>query len=171
MIRSLTVRRVRRPLAAVTCLLFLALPACYSYSPVEQGTPGAGSEVRLRLGDEGADRVTGESSLVERGVVEGRIVEQRGSAVRLLVSRPARRQFAAGGRARDTVAVPLSGIQSVELKQLEVGKTAALFAGITAGGVLLGAAALSSAGSGGSSPENGGGGTNPLGISIPVSIP
>lgn len=171
MIRSLTARRLRRPLATLTCLLFLALPACYSYSPVEQEAPEAGSEVRLRLNDEGTDRVTRETPLVERDAVEGRIVEQGSSAIRLLVSRPARRQFAAGGRLRDTVAVPLSGIESVELKQMEAGKTAALFGGITAGGVLLGAAVLSGAGGGGSPPENGGGGTSPLGISIPVSIP
>lgn len=169
MLRSLTARRLRRPLAALTCLLFLALPACYSYSPVEQSVPEAGSEVRLRLNDEGSDRVTRQTPLRERDAVEGRIVEPASSAIRLLVSRPARRQFAAGGRTRDTVAVPHSGIESVELKQMEVGKTAALFGGITAGGVLLGAALLSGAG-GGSPPDNGGG-TSPLGISIPVSIP
>lgn len=171
MIRTLTARRLRRPLAALTCLLFLALPACYSYSPVEQGAHEAGSDVRLRLNDEGTDRVTRQTPLNERDAVEGRIVEEGSSEIRLLVSRPARRQFAAGGRTRDTVAVPVSGIESMELKQMEVGKTAALFGGITAGGVLLGAVVLSSAGSGGSTPEDGGGGTNPLGISIPVSIP
>lgn len=170
MLRILTARRLRRSLAALTGLLFLALPACYSYAPVEQGAPEAGSEVRLRLNDEGTDRVTRQTPLRERDAVEGRIVEESSSEIRLLVSRPARRQFAAGGRTRDTVAVPLSGIESVELKQMEVGKTAALFGGITAGGALLGAAVLSGAGDGGSPPEDGGG-TNPLGISIPVSIP
>ena len=39
-----------------------------------------------------------------------------------------------------------------------------------AGAVLVGAAVLSSAGGGGST-NGGGGGTNPLSISIPISIP
>ncbi|MDP2496372.1 MAG: hypothetical protein Q8W44_00130 [Candidatus Palauibacterales bacterium] len=171
MIRSLTTRRLRRPVAALTCLLFLALPACYSYSPVEQGgEPDTGSEVRLRLNDGGADRVAEQTFLSERTIVEGRIVEQSGTQLRMLVSRPARRQFVAGGRTQDTVGVPRSGIESVELKQMETGKTAALFGGITAGAVLLGAAVLSSTGGGGS-VDGGGGGTNPLSISIPISIP
>lgn len=169
MIDSQSSRRLRRPAAALTCLLFLALPACYSYSPVEQNAPDAGSEVRLRLNDAGGDRVAEQTFLTDRTVVEGRIVEQSGSRVRVLVSRPARRQFAAGGRMQDTVGVPRSGIESVELKQIETGKTAALFGGITAGAVLVGAAVLNSAGSGGSPSD--GGGTNPLSISIPVSLP
>lgn len=170
MIRSFTSPRLRRPLAALTCLLFLALPACYSYSPVEGTAPDAGSEVRLRLNDRGAERVAVQTPLTEREVVEGRIVEQGSAELRLAVSRPARRQFAAGGRSIDTVSVPQSGIEGVELKKMEAGKTAALFGGITAGAVLVGVAALNAAGSGGTTPGGGNGGT-PLGISIPVSIP
>lgn len=170
MIHSHTSRRLRRSVAALTCLIFMALPACYSYSPVERGTPEAGSEVRLRLNDEGAERVVRQTSLTEREVLEGRIVQHREQEIRVLVSRPARRQFAAGGRMEDTVGVPRSGIESVELKQMETGKTAALFGGITAGTVLLGAAAVNSAGGGGSPPGDGGDG-NPLNIAIPVSIP
>lgn len=171
MIRSLVAGRSRHPLAAVTCLLFLSLPACYSYSSVEGEAPGAGSEVRLRLNDEGADRVAQQTSLTDRGVVEGRIVERGETELRLLISRPARREFAAGGRTRDTVRVPRSGIASTEHKQMEAGETAALFGGITAGAVLVGAAVLNAASGGGTSPGNDGGGTTPLNISIPVSIP
>lgn len=170
MIRSHTSRRLRRPVTALTCLLFLALPACYSYSPVERGTPEAGSEVRLRLNDEGAERLTRQTPLSEREVLEGRIVQQQGQEIRVLVTRPARRQFAAGGRMEDTVGVSRSGIESVELKKMETGKTVTLIGGITAGAVLLGATALNSAGGGGSTPR-GGDDTNPLNISIPVSIP
>lgn len=170
MIHSHASRRLRRPVAALTCLLFLALPACYSYSPVERGTPEAGSEVRLRLNDDGAERVVRQTPLTEREVLEGRIVQQGDQEIRVLVSRPARRQFAAGGRMQDTVGLLRSGIESVELKQMETGKTAALVGGITAGAVLLGATLLNSGGGGGSPPGDGGD-SNPLNIAIPVSIP
>lgn len=160
----------RRPVAAFTCLLFLALSGCYTYSPVDEGLPDAGSEVRLRLNDEGTERVASQTFLSQPDVVEGRLLEGRNVELRMLVSRPARREFVAGGRARDTVGVPRSGIESVELKRLETGKTVALFGGITAGAVLLGAVVLSSTGDGGGLPDGGGGGPQ-LDISIPVSIP
>lgn len=169
MSRSPLVRRARRPVAAVTCVLFLALSGCYAYSPVDEGAPEAGSEVRLRLDDEAAERVAAQTVLGRRDVVEGRLLEPRASELRMLVSRPARRDFAPGGRAQDTVLVPRSGVESVELKELETGKTALLFGGVTAGAVLLGVAVLNSAGGGGL-PDGGNGG-QPLDISIPISVP
>lgn len=169
MLRSSVVRRARRPVAGLTCLLFLALPGCYSYSPVERGAPEAGSEVRLHLDEEGAERMVRQTFLTRGEVVEGRIVELRDSELRMVVSRAARRNFVAGGRDRDTVGVPRSGIATVELKQMETAKTAALIGGVTAGSVLLSIAALNAAGGGGA-PDGGNGGET-FSISIPVSIP
>lgn len=169
MTRSPMIRRARRHVAAVTCVLFLALTGCYAYSPVDEGAPEAGSEVRLQLDAEGAERVAEQTVLSRSDVVEGRLLEQRASELRMLVSRPARRDFASGGRARDTVLVPRSSIESVERKELETGKTALLFGGVTAGAVLLGVALLNSAGGGGA--PGGGNGGQPLDISIPISVP
>lgn len=164
MIRS----RTRRPLAAATCALFLALTGCYAYAPVEGGPLDAGSQVRLRLNDAGTDRVAEQTFLNQPDVVEGELVEQRASELRVAISGPARRDFVAGGRRTDTVSVPLAGIERTELKSMEVGKTGALVGGITVGLGLLGAALVSTGGGGG---IPGGGNGQPLNISIPVSIP
>lgn len=159
----------RRPLAALTCVLFLGLSACYAYTPVDDGRPEAGSEVRLRLNDEGADRVAGQTVFSKRTVLEGRIVEDRVSELLVFISRPARRAFVSGGRRSDTVSVPLTGIEAVELKQVETGKTAALFGGVAVGLGLIAGVLVSGGGSGGAPPGDDGG--QPFNISVPVSIP
>lgn len=165
MIRS----RTRRPLAAATCVLFLGLSGCYAYSPVEGTPPDAGSQVRLRLNDAGAARVAEQTFLSQPDVLEGELLERQTSELRVVISRPARRDFVAGGRRVDTVAVPLAGIESTELKSLEVAKTGALVGGVTVGLGLLGATLVSTGGGGGGLPDGGNG--QPLNISIPVSIP
>ncbi|MFB6240613.1 MAG: hypothetical protein ABEJ46_03470 [Gemmatimonadota bacterium] len=165
MIRS----RIRRPLAAATCALFLGLTGCYAYTPVEGSPPDAGSEVRLRLNDAGADSVAEQTFLSRPDVVEGELVERRTSGVRVVISRPARRDFVAGGRRTDTVSVPLAGIESTERKSMEVGKTAALVGGAGLGLGLAGVALMSAGGGGGGAP--GGNDGQNLGISIPIAIP
>lgn len=164
MIRS----RTRRPLAAATCVLFLGLSGCYAYAPVEGSAPDAGSQVRLRLNDAGTERVAEQTFLSQPDVLEGELVERGTSELRVAISRPARRDFVAGGRRTDTVSVPRTGIESTELKSMEVGKTGALVGGITVGLGLLGATLVSTGGGGGI--PNGGNG-QPLNISIPVSVP
>lgn len=165
MIRS----RTRRPLAAATCVLFLALSGCYAYSPVEGSAPDAGTEVRLRLNDAGTDHVAEQTFLSRPDVLEGELVERTSSELRVVISRPARRAFAAGGRSTDTVSVPLSGVERTELKTIEVAKTGALVGGVSLGLGLLGAALVASGGGEGSPP--GGEDGQPLSISIPISIP
>lgn len=163
-------RPLRRPLAAVTATLLFALTGCYSYSPVDDGAPEAGSEVRVRLNDEGAKRVSSQTYLRANRVLTGRILQAGTSELRLVISRPPRNQFSTAGMIRDTVTVPAAGIESTETKQVETGKTALLVGGITAGAVALGAVALSGGGAGGT-PPNGGGGGEPFSISVPLAWP
>lgn len=168
---------MRRPLtrhgppAAVACAVCLALAACYSYSPVEGGLPDAGSEIRLRITPEAGDRIVRESFLFRERPeeLEGELLERTASRVRIGVSRPARREFVAGGRSRDTLSLDPAQIRGVELKSMETGKTAALAGGVTAGLVVTGAILLQGGGTGGDVPNGGGG--QPLGITVPISLP
>lgn len=168
---------MRRPLArhgppaVVACAVFLALTACYSYSPVEGGLPDAGAEVRLRIGPEAGDRIVRESFLFRERPeeLEGELLERTDARVRIGVSRPARREFVAGGRSRDTLSLDPDQIRGVELKRMETGKTAALAGGVTAGLVVTGTMLLQGGGTGGDAPNGGGG--QPLGITVPISLP
>lgn len=159
------------PAAAVACAVCLSLAACYSYSPVEDGLPDAGSEVRLHIGPEAGDRIVRESFLFSERpeILEGQVLERTESRIRVRVSRPARRDFVAGGRSRDTVGVDIGQISGAESKSLETGKTAALAGGVTAGLVATGALLLQGGGSGGDVPDGDGG--EPLGITVPIPLP
>lgn len=163
-------RSLRRPLAVVTATLFFALSGCYSYAPVSDGAPEAGSEVRIRLNDEGAQRVSSQTYLRANRVLTGRILRAGTEGLRLVISRAPRNQFATTGMIRDTVDVPAAGIASAETKQVETGKTALLVGGVTAGAVGLGVAALSGGGARGTPPDGGDGG-QPLSIRVPLSWP
>lgn len=160
--------RARRLLAALIAPLLPALGGCYAYSPA--GTlPEAGSEVRLRLNERGSEAVAAQTALSSRQVLEGRLVELRGSEVRVVFSRAARDRFTEGGRSRYTVSLDTAGIETAELKQLETAKTAALLGVVTAGAVGIGIAAVSGGGSGSTPP--GGNGGNPFGITVPLTLP
>lgn len=157
--------------AAVAFVLSLILTACYAYSPVEDAPPDAGSEIRLRVSPETGDRLVRESFLFRERpeILEGQLVERTASQLRLRISRPARRDFVAGGRSRDTVSLDVDQVSEVETKSLETGKTAALAGGVTAGLVATGALLLQGGGSGGGVPDGDGG--EPLSITVPIPLP
>lgn len=118
-----------RPLAAVLAVL---ATGCYSFTPVENGRPEAGQEVRIEVGE-----AMGEPART----YSGRILQVNDETV-VLSQAVARSPGERGGLSRDQVIrIQRSRIRSVEKQEISFWKSAALIGG---GGVAasLGLAAL-----------------------------
>lgn len=121
-------RRVR---ATVATLVAAATLGCYTYTPVENGPPDAGSEVRVTLGGSGFDGERRERSyrgrVVQSGpdtlVLETRQVTTPGTS--LTAPRPSR------------IRLPLSRVTRVERQEISPWRTVAMAGGGMAGGGLF----------------------------------
>lgn len=127
--------RRRRTAAALTlAALSLLVTGCYSYSPVETGTAEAGTEVRLKLNDEGVRAVRAQGGRDRGGRLQGRLVATPRDSLVLRVAEPIR-EPALGGTGSATgvrhrrIAVPGSGVDAVETRSLSLWKTGGLAAG------------------------------------------
>ena len=159
----------RRPVAL---LLLLLLPACYSYRPLETGSPRVGDDVRIHLTEEGA-RAAGATRTSEGGSgpsVTGLVVSSQGDAVTL--STRGERYLRSGvGSAvyRDTLTLAGPEIRQIERNELDAARTAVL-AGLGAGAVAAAVILVINADPSGSSGIGGGGGPR-ASLEVPIRIP
>ncbi len=152
---------------AVALLLLGALPACYSYVPLESGaSPKVGQDVRVLVRSSADDGDGGENS------IDGLVLGTEGGTLRLAVH-PGRADPAAYSViTRDTLSVQMSDVTSIERHKLDAGRTALLI-GLGAAGIAAAVIAVAN-----SNPSNSAGGTgsrprNSQGalIRIPLTIP
>lgn len=157
-------RLVAFPGRVVALLLLLAFAACYSYVPVEDGTVKRGDEVRISTRPDAAasEAREDEGRIDLQGVV---VTSSQDSLVlwRRPVIRGTTRIEEVG---RDTLAVALSGIGSIERSELDGVKTVGLVVGSL--GVIAGFAVLVSNAEGGGTGDFGGGDGGNLLIRLPV---
>lgn len=126
---------------ATLALATLATAGCFAYHPASaQDPPAPGQEVRVRYQDPEAAAVTTWQRQEARTTrLEGRVLEWHEDVAVLAVFPP---PTATGSMSRvsphpDTVRVPVAGITSVEIRELDRTKTAAAAVGATALGALV----------------------------------
>lgn len=152
------------PGRVVALLLLLAFPACYSYVSVEDGMVKRGDEVRLSTRPDAAASEPGEED--GRIDLQGVVVTRSQDSL-VLWRRPLLRGATRVEEvSRDTVAVALSGIGSIERSELDGVKTVGLVVGSL--GVIAGFAVLASNAEGGGTGDFGGGDGGNLLIRLPV---
>jgi len=156
----------------VALALLAALPACYSYVPLESGQPQVGQEVRVHVTGASSDDGAGSGGAVGEKTVDGVVLGNQDGLLRLSVHPGREEAQLYSVNRRDTVSVPLADVTLVERHKLDAGRTAVLL-GIGAAGIAAAVIAVAnanpsnSAGGGGGRPKNSQG----LTIRIPVSIP
>lgn len=132
----------------------VALGGCHHYAAVDRGALAAGDPVTLTLSAEDPDRAPAETAL-PGGEVTGRVVAVGDDTIAVRTARPARRTFRSGQTDVDTVRVAVSRVESARGRELDVGSTAALAAGVTLG-VGLGSVLLLETAGGGGGVDGGG---------------
>lgn len=160
------------PRRAVALSLAMLLPACYSYVPLESGTPQAGDDVRVHLTEEGA-RATAASRASGDGdgpFVTGLVLRTRADA--LTLSTRGERYLRSGvGSAslRDTLTLTAAEIRRIDRNELDAARTAVL-AGLGVGAVATAVILVINADPSGSSGIGDGGGPR-ASVEIPIRIP
>lgn len=126
--------RLRPLVVAVAVVALLAQAGCYSYSPVETGTPEPGAEVRLLLTPAGARMAAEQTRAAESSRIQGRLESVGEDSLTVRVG-TAVREPALGARASTpgtrytTVSLPDSVVRAVETRTLSPWKTGGLAAG------------------------------------------
>lgn len=122
-------------LRSVSCTaLLFALPACYSYVPVELDALNPGAELRARLSAVEAERLSEMLPVVDR-VLEGRVLEGDGEAVLLLVPVATRQTGGGLQTLNQRLRLGRDQVVEVELKRLDRWRTGLL---VTTGAVVVG---------------------------------
>lgn len=161
-------RILRRALAL---LLVPLLPACYSYVPLESGSPRAGDDVRVHLTEEVHSGPT-VARLDEQGdpYVRGLVLGSRSDSLTLSVRSEAARRTGVGFPVlRDTLTLAGSEIRRIDRNQLDALRTTVL-AGLGAGAVATAVILVINADPSGSSGIGDGGGPRAA-VQIPIRIP
>lgn len=130
-----SLRIVRKPLAA---LLTAVVTGCYTYTPVDPGSPDAGSTVRVTYEVErGSGDGSGDLGMSRR--MTGRLLEV--GADSLVLTTPVVQTLRDGTttHAEDQVSIPRSAVRQVERRDTDLLKSAGL---VTAGAVGAGLAIL-----------------------------
>lgn len=166
----MTIPRLHR--RAVALLLVVLLPACYSYVPLETGSPTTGDDVRVHLTEEAtrasaAIRRSGDGS---GGFVTGLVLRASGDAL-TLSTRGERYMRSGVGSAslRDTLTLTAPEIRQIERNELDAARTAVL-AGLGVGAVAAAVILVANANPSGSSGIGNGGGPR-ASLEIPIRIP
>ena len=156
---------------AVALLLVILLPACYSYVPLESGSPRTGDDVRVHLAEE-ANRGSTRVALDEENgpFVTGLVLRSRSDSLTLSVRGQAARHSRVGYPAlRDTLTLAGSEIRRIDRNQLDVLRTTVL-AGLGAGAVATAVILVINANPSGSGGIGDGGGPRAA-VEIPIRIP
>jgi hypothetical protein len=101
----------------------LLFGGCYTYRGVTLDTPPIGSDVRLRLAPDEADRVgriLGREDRSVEGVLVGRVGTD---TVQLRVGTSTPRDAAAFGPTHQLLGIPRAAIQDVDIRRLDRGRT------------------------------------------------
>lgn len=156
-------RQPTGPRRALLVALVLAVPACYSYVPVETSSVERGDDVRAEVRDARAGPGTASAGRRLEGLVVRRSPDTLTLSVPLRGIRSNAAQSAVG---RDTVALAFSDLGGIERSKLDAVKTGGLVLGVA--GLVGGAALLVSNAEGSSAGDGGGGGGSRLGIQVPI---
>ncbi|MBI4521565.1 MAG: hypothetical protein HY701_12065 [Gemmatimonadetes bacterium] len=145
------------------------LPGCYRYVPARVGTVPPGTEVRLRLSNEGAERVA-EVTGVQQTQVSGELVQW---SEEVMISLPLRTSDAALDRSvRQRVIVRAGEVVGIDVREIDRTRTAVLAGGLVSvvGGALVWTAVRLLEGTSGTTPRPGEGGEGPtvVGGLVPV---
>jgi len=126
--------------------------ACYSYQVVSPELVAPDTEVRVRLSPEGAESLQN-VRMTEDRVMEGKLVERRGSAL-LVETNVGRFDPAVGGRVlTQVVNVEAMDLVEVETKELDRTKTALLGGAVAvAVGIIIAQQLQDGSGGGGTGP-------------------
>lgn len=136
-------------------LLSLAVAAsCYTWVPHEGARPPAGTDVRVRVTDDGGDELRTIYGPHE-GSVAGPLTSWDAENVGILVRTTVQRPGFTATTLTDTIQVPTRLVSGIDVKELDRSRTAWFTAGVVAGsvGLVLASRALS----GGDEPNEGGG--------------
>lgn len=110
--------RIRHSIPLITTLVALTLSACYKLTPIEGGMPAPGTEVRLKLSDEGSVRL---APLIgpRIGAIDGLARSSTDTALVLAVQAV----VSQGGRSMpwslEQLAVPRTAVSSVQGRTLD----------------------------------------------------
>jgi len=144
---------VRTCAAAVMAASAVTSGACYRYTPIDSSSPALGSEVRLRLTDQGAIAM---APLVGNRieVVDGHISSVSDTAVALSVTQTTDRLGSEVTWKGEQVVFPRATVAGLERRSLDKGKSY-LMGGITAGLVAAVGIGFSITGSGSNGQSSG----------------
>lgn len=125
--RGSGIRRPRARLAAHSTLAAWLLSACYGYVPVAQ-PPAAEAQVRVTLTDAGTATMVGAvGPSIE--LIDGRLVRADADSVVLGVTQTTSRRGVESDWRGERIAVPRSGVATVEARRLSRVRTALAVAG------------------------------------------
>jgi len=112
------------------------LAGCYSYVPVQPGTPGPGSFVRVEVNDQGASKLT---SVLGPGVLQlnGLVLAQEDQTISMLVNTYQTTRNAELTGINDPVRLSIEQIRHVEQKQMSRARSLLLGAAVLGGGLAL----------------------------------
>lgn len=142
---------------SLVMILLVLLLGCYRYVPARVGTVPPGTEVRLRLSDEGAERVA-EVTGVRQTQVSGELVQW---AEEVMVSLPLRASDATLDRSvRQRVTVRAGEVVGIDVQELDRTRTVVLAGGLVTvvGAALVWTAVRLLEGTSGTTPRPGEGG-------------
>jgi hypothetical protein len=114
--------RQRAVLTVVALFALVALPACYRLTPLDSGTPDAGTAVRLDLTDAGSVRL---APLIGPRIdaLEGRAIEVSDSVLVLQVSAAIQRNGVSVPWTHELLRVPLDAVDRIRTRELDRGRT------------------------------------------------
>lgn len=151
--RPCSTSAVRTCAAAVMAASAITSGACYRYTPIDSSSPALGSEVRLRLTDQGA--ITMAPLVGNRiEVVDGHISSVSDTAVALSVTQTTDRLGSEATWKGEQVVFPRATVAGLERRSLDKGKSY-LMGGITAGLVAAVGIGFSITGSGSNGQSSG----------------
>lgn len=157
---------------AIALLLLVALPACYSYVPLESGSPRAGDDVRVHLTEASTRGSSLASGMDDEGrpFVTGLVLRTLNDSLTLAIDGADARYSGVGSPfLRDTLTLAGSEIRQIERSELDALRTAVL-AGLGAGAVATAVILVINASPSGSGGIGGGGGPR-ASVEIPISLP
>jgi len=162
---------VRRPIVGLLAGVLLAATAgCYTYGS-SPGTevPDSGEVVRVHLTEEGAASLQSEVGV---GVSQlfGRLRTTVGDSVTLAVRRSGQGRVDAFGAIRDSVAIPVSAVESWETQQFSVLRTGGVVLGAGAAVAVLTSLTVEQSGTLDRGGTDGGGGEGSLGPARPPMV-
>lgn len=159
---------IRRYVVAHLLLLFVA-SGCHQYHPAEPEAVSRGSDVRVRLTEEGRESLAGRTVRFEREL-EGSLLRVGPDSVWIVSPRGNRSSVSSpSGLIRDTLALARNHVEAVEEREIDVLRTAGIIGGGVVGvGIFAATTVTEPSGIGPSGNPNDSG---EAGISIPLSIP